>query len=98
MHMMGPNLHLDILMGRDERLDYADVFGGEYLPSLQYHYLMTIYRCGDVACYWNPRSNGEEVEDVMFFATSNLLAHSTTLYLFRSYPEVSFNAIQKSRK
>lgn len=29
-HMMGPNLHLDILMGRDERLDYADVFGGEH--------------------------------------------------------------------
>lgn len=37
--MGGPNLHLDILMGRDETLDVADVFGGArhawvYLQSL----------------------------------------------------------------
>jgi hypothetical protein len=63
------NIHLDILMGRDESIDTADFMGGKLLPSS----LVVVYSSDRLSCRYSGRSDyghsrgyGEEDSDVNF--------------------------------
>lgn len=71
MHMPAlprSNIHLDILMGRDELLDVADVFGGMFSnPSLEQQCLTTYFcRRRGGARDGHSRSDGTKAPDVIF--------------------------------
>lgn len=59
------NIHLDILMGRDETLEVFEAFGGTHdgfmLPEL---ILIDVYRADGSAIYEHPRGYGEEASHV----------------------------------
>lgn len=60
------NLQLDILMGRDETIEAADIFGGEFtLRSTINLSLIKFNRYGDGPNIRFPQGNGKEAQHVI---------------------------------
>ena len=59
------NIHLDILMGRDETIEPVDIFGGEIL-FLSIIHSLTSYRDGDWTANRPPQRDGKILPYVVY--------------------------------
>lgn len=76
------NLHLDILMGRDESLDTPDFMGGTCIPTtFAMLRLIDYHRPTRRSVHGHPRRHGEEAPDGVVLTSPTctiILAHSIT--------------------
>lgn len=61
------NLQLDILMGRDETIEAADIFGGEFISrtAIDSYLTLKINRHGDRPNIRLSQGNGKEAQHVI---------------------------------